>query len=397
MSGRRTPHPILIAVAVRLLLITGAAASVAGGEAVARGHPYPTAAATLADGGPTALSEATMACGAGPNGDWVSFASEGTPAWRSGHTAVWTGDQMIVWGGSSAAVDNHRDGVSYDPRTDRWRPISTEGAPSPRDNHSAVWTGMEMIVWGGTAGRDPAYFGDGARYNPISDTWQPMTMTGAPTPRSWHNAVWTGQEMFVWGGSNPAAQAAGGRYDPATDTWSALPPFEPTRNGIGLALVWTGQELIASDGRWDPTTNAWSYNSNYGAPTGGGSAVVWTGSKALVWRTSLNRGRAPSLGAYDPVTNRWEPISQENAPGPRNNMSAVWTGREMIIWGGSTFSPPRNSVRLRDGGAYDPATDTWRSLPDGPQMLGHTAVWTGSEMIVFGGPGIGGRYRPPCP
>ena len=39
--------------------------------------------------------------------------------------------------------------VQYDPDTRTWTPISDVGAPSPRDFAIAVWTGSEMMVWGG--------------------------------------------------------------------------------------------------------------------------------------------------------------------------------------------------------------------------------------------------------
>ena len=48
---------------------------------------------------------------------------------------------MIIWGGISA--DN--SGGKYTPSTDSW----TANAPSARYVHTAVWTGSEMIVWGG--------------------------------------------------------------------------------------------------------------------------------------------------------------------------------------------------------------------------------------------------------
>ena len=35
------------------------------------------------------------------------------------------------------------------PCTDQWTATSTTNAPSARDGHTAVWTGSEMIVWGG--------------------------------------------------------------------------------------------------------------------------------------------------------------------------------------------------------------------------------------------------------
>jgi hypothetical protein len=43
------------------------------------------------------------------------------------------------------------------------------------------------------------YFGDGARYDPKTDTWSSLSITDAPTPRAEHSAVWTGSEMIVWG------------------------------------------------------------------------------------------------------------------------------------------------------------------------------------------------------
>ena len=51
---------------------------------------------------------------------------------------------MIIWGG----FDN--TGGKYNPTTDTWIPTNTATAPSGRGEHAAVWTGNEMIIWGGT-------------------------------------------------------------------------------------------------------------------------------------------------------------------------------------------------------------------------------------------------------
>jgi hypothetical protein len=69
-------------------------------------------------------------------------------------------------------------------------------APSGRSAHTAVWTGSEMIVWGG-AGATGFILGDGARYNPSTDSWMPIAATGAPRERLGHVAVWTGAELIV--------------------------------------------------------------------------------------------------------------------------------------------------------------------------------------------------------
>jgi hypothetical protein len=41
--------------------------------------------------------------------------------------------------------------------------MSTTGAPAARANHTAVWTGSEMIVWGGSGS---SYFNDTWSYTP---------------------------------------------------------------------------------------------------------------------------------------------------------------------------------------------------------------------------------------
>jgi hypothetical protein len=56
---------------------------------------------------------------------------------------------MIVWGGYDDNLLGINSGGRYDPRTDTWRPTTVTGAPPGRDLHTAVWTGNEMIVWGG--------------------------------------------------------------------------------------------------------------------------------------------------------------------------------------------------------------------------------------------------------
>ena len=90
-------------------------------------------------------------------------------------------------------------GGRYVPATDAWTPTSTgANAPGGRADHTAVWTGTEMIVWGGWTYGGPD---NGARYSPLTDTWLPTSTVGAPARRYRHSAVWTGTEMIIWGGT----------------------------------------------------------------------------------------------------------------------------------------------------------------------------------------------------
>ena len=89
-------------------------------------------------------------------------------------------------------------GGRYNPSTDSWTATSTTNAPTARVGHTAVWTGSEMIVWGGDG--DIGCLNTGGRYNPSTDSWTATSTTNAPAARDGHTAVWTGSEMIVWGG-----------------------------------------------------------------------------------------------------------------------------------------------------------------------------------------------------
>ena len=65
---------------------------------------------------------------------------------RQGNIAVWTGQEVIYWGGDRPG--RAPEGAAYDPKADRWRRLSR----SPLTNRSdagAVWTGREVVVFGG--------------------------------------------------------------------------------------------------------------------------------------------------------------------------------------------------------------------------------------------------------
>jgi hypothetical protein len=63
---------------------------------------------------------------------------------------------------------------------DTWTPIAS-GPPAARVNHTAVWTGTEMIVWGGYDGTGG--LASGRRYDPATDSWIPTSANSAPAAR----------------------------------------------------------------------------------------------------------------------------------------------------------------------------------------------------------------------
>ena len=84
------------------------------------------------------------------------------------HTAVWTGSEMIVWGGADGIGSYSNDGGRYNPGTEQLDGGDHHRrARRARYDHTAVWTGSEMIVWGGYGG--VSYLNDGGRYNPAAE------------------------------------------------------------------------------------------------------------------------------------------------------------------------------------------------------------------------------------
>jgi len=308
--------------------------------------------------------------------------------------------------------------------SDVWLTMSTVGAPTARNTHSSVWTGSEMIIWGGFDGTTT--LGSGARYNAITDTWIGATAsTGAPAGRCNQTAVWTGTEMIIWGGYATCGSLAtlvsdGYKYNPATDSWSAAiqVSLAPTARGNHVA-VWSGTEMLIwggyssagtslqNGGRYNPTTNTWApagINTS-GAPAARHEfSAVWTGNNMIIWGGASNAGGPYNDGGrYNAATDTWDTApTLINAPSLRYCHTAVWTGNDMIIWGGY------NGGYLNTGFKYNPTTNTWStsaiSVIGAPSNRNDTiAVWTGSQMLIWGGfngsshLNTGARYIPGGP
>lgn len=335
--------------------------------------------------------------------------------------AVWTGTQMIIWGGQSSSANPAMAG-RYTPGTNTWQTVSSiPGDPMlPTGNSSLVWSGTEMILWGG--GDGPSVSNAGYRYNPTTDTWATMTTTGAPEARSHHVAAWIGSEMVIWGGRSASGPGMsfysnGGRYNPTSNTWTSIADTSAPASRHKMSatptsthlLVWGGLQatemssnikFLKYGGSLNPSTGTWTQLSNGSPAPRGGHSMVWTGSEIIIWggaTSAMANGSFDSTfndGArFNPATGVWTPLPMLNAPVGRFGHSTVWTGTEMIIFGGQRFNSSGMNEVLNSGGRYNPNTDTWTATDTttAPSIRSqHTAVWTGSEMIVWGGTTDGG-------
>lgn len=373
--------------------------------------------------GPTGASVAQMI-----GWRWSSLPAAPIPP-RLDAATVWTGREMIVWGGSSGGwagerEEFYRDGAAYDPRLHRWRTLAD--SPLVSQGAYAVWTGQEMLVWGGCriSSGILTVTNEGAAYNPATDTWRPLPP--APISSGLNPVVaWTGREMLVLGGRPLAAKIGDrpspsainsrytqtGAYDPVTNRWRML----ATRPGHGdrpLTSVWTGKSLLLWTVRdwpgtrygrtdeqvstrrlWvlDPAENRWTDRLSGAVPRALANASAhWTGDRAIVWGGSVDSPvYRPPLdtpgGVYDPVADRWSTMAGSPVGGSR--LAAVWTGRSLL------------AVDITSGvGAWDPTDNRWTTLSSLSGSLdgGQSAVWTGRELLVWGR-SAGHRLPNPAP
>lgn len=349
------------------------------------------------------------ACGAGACLDpWVPTATEGAPSPRSRHTAVWTGDAMIVWGGTNNGSSGLDNGAVYDPAANTWTNISSVNAPSARQRHTAVWTGTEMIVWGGVDGN--LHHNDGAKFDPESNTWSTLATLSAPSARKNHTAIWTGDAMIVWGGSTESNETStGGEYDPAANTWSSTASAVSCARELHAA-VWDGSRMLVYGGRGDSSAGA-----DQALPSGdcdsGGSAytpgsgwanlttnsqpssrfdhtAVFDGTDMLVWGGFNNSDY--QVNGHKFTQNSWLQFESGGEPDARSEHTAVWVDsvNKMIIWGGRDGSGILNTGAEFSGNSWGSSVPT---ILDG--RVEHTAVSTDETMIVWGGNTNSGRVN----
>lgn len=307
-------------------------------------------------------------CNAACGWDAWSACSSAVPAWdsptstplsaRSAFVSVTTSSLWIVWGGLDPQGAPLRDGALFDSATATWTPLSEALTPADdggadafggRSGAAAVWTGQQLLIWGGQGQAPSDTLGDGARLDPASGSWTRISSVGAPMARADATMVWDdlSGRAVVWGGraASGAAASGGGRYAPAADAWSAIAP-SPLQARLGASVV------------WDPARR-----------------------RMIVWGGRGPGGAARRDGAwYEPSSDSWAKIAE--APIAREGHFAAWDAaddRMLVFFGRDGFWTGQRA----DGAAWHPATDTWTLLSD-LSITGYD-IEDGWDAVVGGG------------
>jgi hypothetical protein len=184
-----------------------------------------------------------------------------------------------------------------------------------------------------------------------------------------HSRTWTGEELIIWGGLFPTSGVVhddGAIFDVSMGQWRLM-SYSPLEGRVGHTAVWTGDEVI-----------------------------IWGGHKGGVGGKPT--GRFSDGAAYNPATDTWRAISTPDLTGGPGYAS-VWTSSEAIVMGGNDGHLSFAESGLNEAGAYDPSTDTWRILEIPIDLVVVDALWTSTEVVIYGVEGylgqlLGMSYEP---
>jgi N-acetylneuraminic acid mutarotase len=178
----------------------------------------------------------------------ITPASATVPQGRKAHNAAWLGGQMVVYGGfgpDSVGGAYLGDLWTWD-ANNSWQTPVTQPSAAPRSDASAVVSGGNLIVWGGTNASPPV--NDGFAFTPPATFAPTANAPSQPDARTGHTAVVVGTQMLVFGGKSTAYA-----YDDtlwSLDTtnlgWTAL-KSGPERRAFHSAVV-VGKKMIVFGG-----------------------------------------------------------------------------------------------------------------------------------------------------
>ncbi len=310
----------------------------------------------------------TAALAQTPINPWKKAAPFPMPDEELYGTAV-NGKMYVIggWDDGKAAGINYE----YDPATDKW----TQKKGMPRSaHHAAIATANgKLYVIGGFVPPKDTQIPTGGAWEPIADVWEYdpaadswKSLASLPTKRGAAVAVEVEGKIYVIGG---ATTVAGSK--------------DPYFTFFGPSLVLTTNEVF------DPATNKWesrrpmsvARNHAYAAAVNGKIYVIGgrTGHAFILSATNTD-----VVEEYSPVSDMWS-APKERMPTPRSGGAWGTDGRRIYVAGGEVTTKELVGA-FRAVEAYEPATNSWISLPPMPMPRhGIAGAVIGNELHLVSG------------
>ncbi len=236
------------------------------------------------------------------------------------------------------------------------------------------------------------------------DTWEAAEQTNEPQKRHENAAVKVGDLFVVLGGRGIKTVDI---FDTKTNTWKRgkKPPIEMSHfqavsyHGLvyvmgGLNGSWPSETPLRHIYIYDPLLDLWTVGPEIPKDRLRGAAGVAVYQDKFYLVCGIINGHTSGwvswLDEYDPATNTWRKLP--DAPRARDHFQAAVVGDELVVTGGrkSGYMGQGFEATIAETDVYNFKTGEWRTLPspsgDIPtQRAGCTAVVDGNKLIVIGG------------
>ncbi len=249
-----------------------------------------------------------------------------------------------------------------------------------------------------------------ARYDPVTADWQVLPSTVAFNLRE----TFAGDGQLV-NPSNAYDQPTPAIFDATSGEWLDLPPM-PEPQGAGGVLGQDSGAITSPAGLFfDAVSESWvsvpkleitwpdsidrsqmlQVSRNFqmaGTDIVQYGGLVWSDSQAKqVDETWILRFHRPPANEPGPAAfaDHWERLPDPPIE-PRVTVVSVWTGEEAIFVGGDDYlCPPLAScpypggAHFKDGAAYNPATNAWRTIADAPFAIPYASTAVVGNSVFF--------------
>ena len=251
------------------------------------------------------------------------------------------------WGEGKARGANYE----YDPATDKW--TKKKSMPRPAHHAAVAAANGKIYVCGGFIAPEKSPLPIGAAWQPVDDVWE---------------------------------------YDPAADSWKALAPL-PTKAGAAVAVEVRGKiyfvggvttaegsrapfftfmgpcNVLSTNYVYDPAADRWESRKPMAVPRNHAFAAAVNGKIYVIGgRTGhgfiMSATNTDVVEEYSPANNEWS-APKERMPTPRSGGGWGTDGHRIYVAGGEVTTKQLVGA-FRAIEAYDPATNSWATLPPMP-------------------------------
>lgn len=241
-------------------------------------------------------------------------------------------------------------------------------------------------------------------YNKIAAPWKTVTPENLPLPRHENAFARVGDAFFLLGGRQVKPVE---RYDSKTNRWEkrAAPPLEMShfqavtfKDEIYVVGAFTGgyphETPIPRIYIYNPKQDAWREGPEIPADRRRGSAGVTVYQNKIYVVCGITDGhwdgQVSWFDEYNPATNTWRKLP--DAPRTRDHVSIAVADNQLVVAGGRRSTARVDSVlntTVAQVDVFDFKTNKWRTAPAAQniptQRAGCTAVPLGNKVVIIGG------------